>query len=130
MTKQISGFTVIELIFAIVILSTASIIFFVQKNNIEIVAQDDAKKTAINSMYYALEKVFYKENGYYPQSISDENLRSVDPTLFTDLNGIKLGQSGCAYSYIPTDCTDGKCQKYTLRADLAKEDDYEKTNAN
>lgn len=130
MKKHIKGFTVIELIIIILIISVASVIFFIQKNNIENIAKDNAKKTALNSMYYALEEVFYKENKYYPRAIDQATLRSVDPTLFTDPNGVVIGQPNCAYSYNATDCESEKCQKYILKAELLYEDDYKKTNRN
>lgn len=128
MSKYRQGFTVIEILFVIVLLATASIFFFVQKNDIETVARDDTRKTAINAMYYGLEEVFYPANKYYPQSISEDNLTSVDPNLFTDPNGIKLGEAGSDYTYYPTNCDDGKCKSYTIQAVLENEDDYKKTN--
>jgi len=130
MTKKLSGFTVIELIFIAVILSVASILFFVQKNNIETTAQDSTKKTAINAMYYGLEEVFYPANNYYPQTISTDNLKSVDPALFTDPAGVKLGSTGSAYIYSPTNCADNKCKSYTLKAALTNEADYIKKSKN
>lgn len=130
MTKRANGFTVIELIFIITIAAAASIIFFVQKNNIQTVAEDDAKKTAINSIYYSLEEVYYKGNGYYPQTIDSAILPSVDPDLFTDPSGIAIGSAGSAYSYDPVNCADNKCKSYTLKASLANEADYIKTSRN
>lgn len=130
MIKKRSGFTVIEIIFITAVLGVASIIFFVQKNNIEVTAQDSAKKTAINAMYYGLEEVFYPENNYYPQTISSDNLKSVDPALFTDPSGIKIGNSGSSYTYSPTNCAENKCKSYTLKADLSNEADYIKKSKN
>lgn len=130
MKKRSSGFTVIELLCIVVLLGTASVLFFVQKNNIEISAQDNAKKTAINAMYYGLEEVFYPANHYYPQSISSDNLKSVDPALFTDPSGIKLGSANSAYTYSPTNCTDNQCKSYTLKTTLTDEADFVKTNRN
>jgi len=130
MTKQSNGFTVIELFFIVILLVAASILFFVQKNNIEISAQDNAKKTAINAMYYSLEEVFYPTNKYYPQTISSDNLKSVDPALFTDPNDIMLGEIGSAYTYTPTNCTENQCKSYTLKSTLANEAEYTKTNKN
>lgn len=130
MTKQSNGFTVIELLFIALLLGTASILFFIQKNGVEISAQDNVKKIAINSMYYSLEEVFYTANSYYPQTINSDNLKSVDPALFTDPDGIKLGEAGSAYTYKPTDCADNKCKSYALKAKLAKEADFIKTNKN
>jgi len=124
------GFTVIELIFIVVLLSVASVLFFIQKNNLEISAQDDLKKSTINSMYYGLEEVFYPANKYYPQTVNSENLVSVDPVLFTDPSGIKIGTAGCVYTYSPTNCTDGKCKSYTLKSTLGNEADYIKKSKN
>lgn len=130
MVKRLNGFTVIELLFIVVLLGAASVLFFIQKNNIEVSAQDNAKKTAINAMYYSLEEVFYPTNKYYPQSISSENLKSVDPKLFTDPDEIELGTAGSAYTYSPTNCNDNKCKSYTLRSTLNNEADYIKTSKN
>ena len=128
MIKKSNGFTVIELLFIVVLLGAASVLFFIQKNSIETSAQDNTKKTAINSMYYSLEEVFYPTNKFYPQTISSDNLKSVDPALFTDPSGIKLGTAGSAYTYTPTNCAENKCKSYTLKAKLANESDYTKTN--
>lgn len=130
MTKNSNGFTIIELIFIIILAGAASIIFFIQKNNIEVAARDNVRKTAINAMYYGLEEVFYANNKYYPQTINSENLKSVDPDLFQDTRGIKIGEAGSTYTYTPTDCVDNKCKGYTLKSTLEKEDDYVKINKN
>ena len=123
-----SGFTVIELIFIITLLGVASVLFFVQKNNLEIANRDNTRKTAINAMYYSIEEVFFKNNGYYPQTIDSSVLPSVDPSLFTDPNGVKLGASNSNYRYEPYDCTANQCKQYTLRTTLENEADYVKTN--
>lgn len=130
MTKQNSGFTVIELVATAVIFGVASIFFFIQKQTIEVKAQDDTKKTAINAMYYSLEEVFYPANKYYPLTISTDNLKPVDPALFTDPSGVKLGDEGSAYSYTATNCTKNKCKSYTLKASLTNEADYIKKSKN
>jgi len=130
MIKRTNGFTVIEILFATLLLGLASILFFVQKNNLEVVARDNTKKTAINAMYYSLEEVFYPTNKFYPQSISSDNLKSVDPTLFNDPNSLTINTAGSAYTYTPTNCVDNKCKSYTLRATLENEDDFVKTNKN
>lgn len=82
--------------------------FHFQKAEIEAQSRDNNRKVAINSMYYNLEEVFYKEKGYYPEKISDENLKAMDPELFTDPNGINLGESDSDYRYETTDRTEGK----------------------
>jgi type II secretory pathway pseudopilin PulG len=122
------GFTIIELIFIIALLGVASVLFFVQKNNLEIANRDNTRKTAINAMYYSLEEVYFKANGFYPRTIDSSVLPSVDPSLFTDPNGVKLGQANSDYRYEPYDCNGDQCKQYTLRTTLENEADYVKVN--
>ncbi len=126
--KTKSGFTILELILAITLAGLAFLVGFVQKTNVDAMNRDKDRKTAINAMYYALEESFYTENGYYPETISEDNLKVIDPQLFTDPSGIVLGEPGCSYIYEAADCEDGKCKEYTLRASLEKEDDFIKRN--
>jgi len=130
MAKQTQGFTIIELMVIILIVTLASVLFFIQKNNVTIAARDQTRKTAINAMYYGLEEVFYKANTYYPKAISEANLLSVDPALFTDPRGVKIGSADSDYRYEPTNCTDDKCRSYTLRTTLENEADFIKDNRN
>lgn len=126
--KATRGFTLIEIIIVTALISVASIVFFIQKNNVELAARDEARKTSINAIYYSLEEVFFKEHGYYPRSVNSEILPSVDPELFKDTNGIKIGESESEYRYEALNCTDDKCKEYTLRTELENEDDYIKEN--
>lgn len=125
------GFTVIELLVAIVIVVTAGVLFFVEKNQVEQSKRDTERKVAINAMYYALEEVYYPQHKYYPSSIDSKVLRSVDPDLFTDPYGVKIGSEGAEYRYEPKGCTtDGKCTSYTLLVSLEREGDFIKTSRN
>ena len=124
------GFTLLEIVIVAAFASLLLIIFFVQKSNVDAMQRDDARKTALNAMYFALEEGFYASNGYYPETISEKNLTVMDPALFTDPDGIYFGDSGCSYIYEATNCKDGKCKSYILRATLEKEDDYIKRNRN
>lgn len=122
--KTKKGFTLIELIIVTAFATLLLIFFFLQKANVDAMDRDDQRKTAINAMYYALEEGFYTKNGYYPETISEENLTVMDPALFTDPYGVNLGVEGSSYSYEAANCEDGKCKEYTLRAVLEKEDIY------
>jgi type II secretory pathway pseudopilin PulG len=124
------GFTILEILVVAVFATLLLVLFFIQKSNIDAMERDEDRKTAINAMYYALEESFYKENGYYPETISEDNIKVIDPALWTDPYGINLGDPLSSYSYEPADCKDGKCKEYTLKADLEKEDDYVKRNRN
>jgi len=126
--KRTHGFTVIELIVTILFLGLVTTLVVVQKNAITAAQRDTQRKTAINAMYYNLEEVFYEKNGYYPAAISSDTLRAMDPALFTDPQGVKIGEDGSDYRYETTNCTNDKCKGYTLRADLEKEAQYIKTN--
>ena len=129
--KSTRGFTILELV---IILASASLLItflLIQKSNLDAFARDEARKTAINAMYYALEKSFYQDYGYYPSDISPENLPVVNPVLWADPSGYSLGDPLSSYSYESADCDyNGHCQKYTLRAKLEKESTYIKTNNN
>lgn len=130
MNQTSRGFTIIEIIFAIIILVFASTVFFIQKSNIETAARDDRRKTAINAFYYSLEEVYVKTNGSYPRTLNETTLPSVDPTLFKDADGVKIGETSSEYRYEPTNCNGDACASYTLRADLENEADFVKTQRN
>jgi len=128
MMKQSRGFTVIELLIVIVLLGTATIIFFAQKNGIETGARDNERKVAINAMYYSLEEVFYAKNGYYPATLDATTLPSIDPDLFIDPSNNRIGESASTYRYEPTNCVDNKCAGYTIRTTLENEADFVKNS--
>ncbi len=126
--KASRGFTVIELLIVVVLFATASIVFFVQKNHVEVAARDDARKTSINAMYYSLEEVYFAKNQSYPRTLTTETLPSVDPELFKDPAEVKIGESASDFRYEGLDCADDACKSYTLRSVLENEDDYIKTS--
>jgi prepilin-type N-terminal cleavage/methylation domain-containing protein len=128
--KYTRGFTVIELLIVVVLLTAASMLFFVQKNNVEVAARDETRKTSINAMYYSLEEIYFKKNNTYPRVISTEVLPAVDPDLFKDPSGVKIGEADSDFSYEGNNCDGNTCKAYTLRTTLQNEDDYIKTNRN
>lgn len=128
--KYSRGFTVIELLIVVVLIAAGSILFFIQKNNVEVAGRDETRKTSINAMYYSLEEVYFKQNNAYPRTINSEVLPSIDPELFKDPSGVKIGEAKSDYSYEATNCAGDACKAYTLRTTLENEDDYIKTNRN
>lgn len=141
------GFTVIELLVVIVLIGVASVLFFIQKSNLESANRDEKRKIAINAIYYNLEEVYYPKNGYYPATINKELLGAIDPELLKDTNGIEpnqkideeslseeekaayeaILQQGYEYRYEPTNCdTEGKCKSYSINVALENEADYSK----
>ncbi len=130
MRKRSTGFTVIELLVVIAFLAAAAIIFMMQFNTIKNESANKQRRTAINAMYYSLEESFYKDNKYYPETLTDKTLPTMDPELLVDPNGKKIGDSESDYRYESKDCRDGKCKKYVLRSTLENEDDFIKESRN
>lgn len=124
------GFTVLEISVVAVFTTLLLVLFFLQKSSLDAMHRDEQRKEAINAMYYALEEGFYKTNGFYPETISEENLKIIDPALFTDPFGINIGKRESGYSYEPANCVNSACREYTLRAKLEKEDAYIKRSRN
>ena len=126
------------IIVCIIILFIAQIIN-VQINNISIARRDDARKSAINNIYYNLESVFYKKNHYYPVNIDASTFSSTIKILtLKDPSGIMINQTKIAnkqttysdYSYSPTDCSNDQCRHYALSTVLENEATYTKNSKN
>jgi len=129
--KQSRGFTVIELLVVLVLLGVGSWLFFTEKASITATQRDSARKTAINAMYYNLEEAYYQQHGSYPATIDSKTLRAMDPALFSDPLGVKLGSAGSNYRYDGIGCTtDGACKGYKLTSSMERESDYEKRSRN
>jgi type II secretory pathway pseudopilin PulG len=123
--KRQDGFTVIELVIFFVILVVLATFFIIQKFDLDSSYSDQTRKIAINSMYYSLSDVYYKEHGFYPNQIEEDTLKAVDPDLLTDPWGLTIGDPDSEYQYEGLDCdNNGQCQKFKLTADLEKEADY------
>lgn len=128
--KRSAGFTVIEIIVAIVFLGAAALLLLIQKGNLEAAKRDQDRKVAINAMYYNLEEVFYEKNNYYPAKIDSKVLRAMDPELFTDPLGAKMNEEGTGYRYEGLECNNDICRAYKLSSTMEKEAEYVKTNRN
>lgn len=123
--KKESGFTVIEVIIAIAIFLTIGIVLLIQRNNLIVSHNDSLRKIAVNSIYYDLTEVYFKEHGYYPLTINAENLVAIDSALLTDPNGIEFNDPQSDYYYDAIDCSpDGKCKSFEITAKMDKEAQY------
>jgi len=123
--KKEDGFTVIELIIFFVILVVLGAFFWIQKVDLESSFDDQQRKTAINSIYYNLTKVYYPENGYYPSELDPEKLTAVDPDLFIDPYGLTFGETDSDYSYEGINCNNkGQCKDFRLTSLMEKEATY------
>ena len=121
-----SGFTVIELVVVFAFLLGSGIVLLLQLQRTSIENSNSHKKIAINAIYYSLEESYYPTNKHYPEKIDEDTLKTLDPELLTDPEGIKLGEEGASYRYEPKNCKEGKCTSYTLRSTLYNEDDFVK----
>lgn len=127
-TSRSYGFTVIELVLVVVLLLGAAGLLTWQRNNLAEGYRDEQRKTAINAMYYGLEESFYKEKGYYPLTIADNTLATVDNALLKDPDGVMINTAGSSYRYQPERCDQDKCQGYTLSAEMEREATFTKRN--
>lgn len=128
MTKKQSGFTIIELMLVIVLLGATGTIFYLQKEQLNMSTRDTARKTAINAIHFNLEELYFPAAKGYPEHITTDRLKGLDPKLLKDQNGVAIGQQPSEYRYEPRDCANGLCRGYTLRANLEQEADFIKTS--
>ena len=124
------GFTVLELILAIIFLLAAGTVFFVQKRDLEVQARDSARKTAINELFYNLEDVYYPAHHAYPKTLTADQLPGIDPSVLKDPEGVAVGTQNSDYSYTPKDCSGSVCASYALSATMEQEANYEKVSRN
>ncbi len=128
--KKQSGFTVIELIGAIIVLFAAGMIFWYQKEDLSAQHRDIERKTAINSIYYNLEEIVHPSLQGYPAKLDAEQLKAMGGELLKDTNGVMIGEATSEYKYEPSSCQGDVCGHYVLRASLQKENEYVKSSRN
>lgn len=126
-TKQLNrqGFTIIELMVTIVIISAISVLALVNIRGVRAEHRDTERKTDVNAMYYQLES-FHESNGYYPETINTSTLKGIDPESLKDTVGRTVNQAGSTYLYQPRDCSEKKCKSYLLSTELESEAAYQK----
>lgn len=125
------GFTVVEIIILVVVLSAIGLIGFQQYQSLEAAHRDRDRKTAINAMYYSLEEAYYPANETYPRLIGASTLPSVDPALFRDPSGLSVGEAGSDYQYEASGCNGSdQCEGFIIRSSLERESDYLRISRN
>ncbi|MDO8335917.1 MAG: type II secretion system protein [Candidatus Saccharibacteria bacterium] len=122
--KRTSGFTVIELISAVVLVFLVGTLVLIQKNNIDASSRDQQRKTFTNSIYYGLKNGYFTQKGSYPASIDKATLPYVDPKSF-DLVG---SDPKYTLHYKGLDCDGNSCKGFEIRINLEKEAVYKKSS--
>lgn len=122
------GFTIIELVAITVATVLVGFVVFTQFNSIQATNRDEKRRTAINSLHYNLEDIFFATNKHYPEQITKDTLSGIDSNILKDPNGVLIGEGDSEYRYEPINCENSQCKGYTLRADLEQESDYIKRN--
>lgn len=121
MDKTAQKFTKLEIaIFAAGIL-ILGIIIWNEKNTLEAQHRDSARKVAINAIHANLEEVTFRSLQGYPESLETKHMTAIDASLLEDPHGVRINTLNSEYSYEPSNCQQGVCKHYQLRAILEKE---------
>lgn len=124
------GFTIIELLVAILVLSVLAVVAIANIRDIRAENRDTTSKTEINALYYQLEASF-ERNSFYPQELTEETLKGIDPENLQDNLELGINEEGGLYTYKPRSCNEeGKCKSFELTAQLEKEAPYTKESLN
>ena len=121
------GYTSLELLVVIVVLSVLGILFSYLLRQNAADARDVQRKRDISAIYFSLEA--NKKDNLYPQTITQDNLKGIDPEALTDTKGVKLGEPNAEYRYYPADCNNSLCKSYELKVTLEKEAEFIKKSA-
>lgn len=128
-SKNANGFTIIELLVFIVILTGLAVLGISNIRTLRAENRDTATKSDINAVYYQLESYFEK-NGHYPEKISTETLQGINPESLKDKNDIPINEEGSLYTYRAINCSEEKCTRYDLTGQLEREAPYIKQSLN
>lgn len=122
--KRYFGFSIIEMFTVITIVVIAGLFFLQISKQIDQLDRDRSRKTAVNAMHYSLEEVYYPAHSSYPREINSQVLPSVDPSQFTDPNGIIIGAPRSDYTYEGLNCDGTSCRSYVIRSLLERENEF------
>jgi type II secretory pathway pseudopilin PulG len=121
--RRTSGFTVIELLTALVIIIVLTSLAFAQKNDLDASRRDQQRKSNANAIYYALTNAYYLKNKYYPIKIDTETLPYIDPAVFKPVGD----PGGYTVRYRGFNCSDTQCKNFEVKVELEKEAAYKKS---
>lgn len=122
--RRTSGFTVIELISAVVLILIVGTLVVLQKNNLDAASRDQQRKTSINAIYYGLKQGYFVKTGNYPSVLNKNSMPYVDPKAFQQVGSDKQ----YTIKYRGLECENAQCEGFELKTNLEKEVTYKKTN--
>lgn len=122
--RRTSGFTVIEILSAVVLILIVGTLVVLQKNNLDAASRDQQRKTSVNAIYYGLKKGYFVKTGNYPSALDSNSMPYVDPKAFQQIGS----DNQYAVKYRGLDCEDTKCKGFEIKTNLEKESTYKKTN--
>lgn len=124
-----TGFTAIELLVCVLGVIVLAGIGVANVRSLRADNRDEARKTDINAIYFQLES-FYEKNNYYPEKLSAETLKGIDPESLVDQDELAVNADGGSYTYRPKDCSKTQCQSFELSTELERETTYVKLSLN
>ncbi len=120
--KRTSGFTVIEVISAVVLVTIVGTLVVLQKNNIDAASRDQQRKTSVNAVYYGLKEGYLPQHNSYPIVVNKDTLPYVSPSSF-ELVG---DDPKYKMHYQGLDCEAATCKGFEIKINLEKEATYSK----
>jgi type II secretory pathway pseudopilin PulG len=120
--KRTSGFTVIELISAVVLVIVVGTLVVLQKNNLDAANRDQERKTSVNAIYYGLKEGYLPQHNSYPVAVNKDILPYVAPSSFE-----RIGDDPkYDLHYQGLDCEAANCKGFEIKINLEKEATYKK----
>lgn len=126
--KAQEGFTVAETFVAVTAAIAVAFLVYGQWQYAGASHRDSDRKTAVNTMHYYLEEVYFKQYKSYPAFVDASVFNSVNEDFIKDPSGHAIGEPASDFHYHASGCTVNACQRYELRTSLEKEDDFVRTN--
>lgn len=119
-----SGFTVAEVFIALAMLLGAGFLIYNQWQYFSLVERNADRRTAINAVHYYLQEVYEPQHGGYPVMLQTDDISAIEGDHLRDPAGRLVTEFQSDLRYEPGSCSEGVCQRYTLRANLEQATDF------
>lgn len=119
-----AGFTVTELLIAAAMVLAVGFFLQSQWQYFTLADRNAERKTAINATHYYLQEVYFPANNSYPAVLRPDDIDAINAAMLQDPAGRPISSPQSDLRYQPGECQAGKCQRYELRADLERAEDF------